>query len=590
MNLLENGFGALTYDRWLMFDFFLVVLGVVTNWIMPPITGDLQEDDGGGKNPLMVLRMVRLCRLARMVRLLHTFKGLWTLVQGFMSSLGTMCYTTLILFLVIYGFACLGIELIRNHEAVGKNKEFTEIVDLYFCNLPRIVLTLLQFVAMDSVASIYTPLVIEDGILMFYFFGVILTVAIVLMNIVTAVIVNTAFEAKEVDKEAKKAYDAQIRKSIAQELESMFASFDEDGGNVITQAELEAAPEEAQDLLCELADADTVKEVFDEIDLDGNGELTAEEFVEGVLKIQSSEAPRELRHTEKNFARLFDILTKIEKHLVDQSEKLQSDLDTRLIRMEEKFDKSIKTMISAQGGQKGEEVKVKEEKMTRFEQPPPVDTAKYSGKIPPPYVYSDKMPPPYASHLINSLADICSCADKLRASLIFAPQEPDMETTQVIAEAPQSAAAGVMPNKEGSSRAVIGAASSNLASEVAATSLQSPVAVRAKAASSNLTSEVVVSSLQAPVPVRAQPPDSLDQFAESEPLSSESITVHGRKPAKRKLKVKKRDPNQSGVTTALPDAQPEQLGFPRLGSLNGGLTDSGFLETVASNSPRDDRE
>merc|ERR1711988_449536 len=102
-----------------------------------------------------------------------------------------MGYTTSMLFLVIYAFSCLGLELIRNHAAVGNNEDFTRIVDLHFCNIPRIMLTLMQFVAMDSVAAIYTPLIIEDGLLTIYFFAVILTVAIVLMNIVTAVIVNT---------------------------------------------------------------------------------------------------------------------------------------------------------------------------------------------------------------------------------------------------------------------------------------------------------------------------------------------------------------------------------------------------------------
>merc|ERR1719478_1661643 len=107
--------------------------------------------------------MVRLLRLARMVRLLHTFKSLLTLVQGFTSSLGTMCYTSSILLLVIYGFACFGMEVIYNHSAVGVNPEFTEIANQYFCNIPRIMLTLVQFLDMDSVAMIYTPLCVEDG-------------------------------------------------------------------------------------------------------------------------------------------------------------------------------------------------------------------------------------------------------------------------------------------------------------------------------------------------------------------------------------------------------------------------------------------
>jgi len=52
-------------DNWVKFDAFLVVCGVLTNWIIEPIAGSIE-----GMGLLLVLRLARLLRLARAVRLL----------------------------------------------------------------------------------------------------------------------------------------------------------------------------------------------------------------------------------------------------------------------------------------------------------------------------------------------------------------------------------------------------------------------------------------------------------------------------------------------------------------------------------------
>jgi len=355
MNILEGGFRPLLSDGWLQLDAFLVVLGLFTTWIMGPLLGGME-----GANPLMALRMIRLLRLARMVRLLHTFKGLWTLVQGFISSLGTMCYTTLLLVLVLYAYACLGMELIRNHDAYGVDEKFTAIVDEYFTNLPRIMLTLLQFVAMDSVSTFYVPLCVYDGWLVFYFFSIILTVAMVFMNIVTALIVNTAFEAEKVDKEMKKTYESSIKRGVTESLGQMFTLLDDDCTGTISLDEVKNSPPEAQELLCELAEVETVEDVFNEIDLDFSGEISLEEFCDGILDIVNSDCPKEIRHVEKHFARLFALLTRIELKVDEKfgaGQPLQSKVETRLENIDLKLDRIIGCPRN------GEDVDGKEEKM-----------------------------------------------------------------------------------------------------------------------------------------------------------------------------------------------------------------------------------
>jgi len=83
--------------------------------------------------------------------------------------------------------------------------EYRVDVEKYFPSLPLTMLTLLQFVCMDSIGSIYRPLIQENPSLAVYFVAIILIVAVVFMNIVTAVLVNGALEQAAEDKEMQRS-------------------------------------------------------------------------------------------------------------------------------------------------------------------------------------------------------------------------------------------------------------------------------------------------------------------------------------------------------------------------------------------------
>merc|ERR1719422_2371611 len=98
-------------------------------------------------------------------------------------------------------------------------------------------LTLFQFVCLDSVGAIYRPLVLKQSHLVFYFVGIIMVVPIVLMNLVTAVIVNGAIEQAGQDKEARAVHQEQ--KQMIRELARIFVSLDEDDSGKVSLAEIQ---------------------------------------------------------------------------------------------------------------------------------------------------------------------------------------------------------------------------------------------------------------------------------------------------------------------------------------------------------------
>ena len=164
----------------------------------------------------MLLITVKYCYLlVRTVRLFAQFKVLWMLVRGLLGSINTICFTFIILFLLVYVFACVAIELITKAPLRGNDSEFDMLVDLYFKDMWTSMMTLTQFVNLDSIGGIYRAIIPYNlFVYTFLFSGFILIVSVALMNLVTAVIVEGALEQAISDKEAAKAYSASARPKL----------------------------------------------------------------------------------------------------------------------------------------------------------------------------------------------------------------------------------------------------------------------------------------------------------------------------------------------------------------------------------------
>jgi hypothetical protein len=183
-------------DNWVKFDFFLIVVGVMNTWIVEPLV----EDSPDALGLLMVLRVLRLLRLAKSARLLKQAAEFWRLIRGFLNSATITLYTLLIVFVALYVFSSLALELITKHSLnIGSTPDqaFQQHVDLYFSSLPQTLWTLVRFVTLDDINIIYRPLVEKDPWLALYFLLLMLVVGIVLMNLVTAVIFSSTLEMEQ---------------------------------------------------------------------------------------------------------------------------------------------------------------------------------------------------------------------------------------------------------------------------------------------------------------------------------------------------------------------------------------------------------
>jgi len=276
-------------DPWIILDMLLVIVGVASLVVTNGMGLELPELES-----LMVVRSLRLLRLIRALRLLKQFRTVWRLVSGLLTSANAMLSTLVLVLLTLYIAACLGIEVITKDETLSQGEATSEIVSSHFGSLYSTLLTLSAFVTLDSIASIYSPLITQKPSLGFYFFFIILFVSVALMNLVTAVLVEGALANASADKELEKIDLRERLKSQMPRLVEIFSEIDKDGSGTLTMEEMSLVPVDIipEELLAK-SNVGSMHDVFDVLDVDGGGELTREEFVDGLLNMFLHEVPFE---------------------------------------------------------------------------------------------------------------------------------------------------------------------------------------------------------------------------------------------------------------------------------------------------------
>jgi Ca2+-binding EF-hand superfamily protein len=282
--------------------------------------------------------------------LLAKFKVLWMLVRGLLSSAGTMTYVFILFALILYVFACMGVEIItKPHLELSaaeraENPEYDSLVTNHWGSIELSMLTLMMFATVDSVGGIYTPMVKHRPPLIVYFVSFMLLVSICLMNLVTAVIVESSFDQSAQDKEVEKLHKAKIVERMMPHLKDMFNRLDIVGDGELTLKEFGACDDKTREELCDLFNTDDLVELFEVLDVDGGGSVSIDEFCEEMTKLATTNLPLEQIRMLKQ---MFIIRTNVVESQGCMSEIMQmvmslveakTQQDARIDRVERKID------------------------------------------------------------------------------------------------------------------------------------------------------------------------------------------------------------------------------------------------------------
>lgn len=307
MRFVSGGIGQLK-DPWLLFDLVLVVAGVATSWVMEPFFSS-------SLGPMMVLRTCRLARLGKTLRVLASYPQLWMFLRGLLNSAGTMVYTLLVLAVILYVYACMGMEIISQHRLADVPEDeggFKDHVETHFASLPLTMLSLIQFVTLDDMVWVYWPLVTKDVLLAVYFMALMLTVSIVIMNLITAVIMNSVIDQHHEDKEKASREELRARKEFVEVLrERLREDVDEETGMLCRKNFLKLDSASKRMLLEYMRPTMLINQAvdfFDAVDVEGCGILEPDVLCDTLWQALVSKAPLEVKTVERQVARMFERL------------------------------------------------------------------------------------------------------------------------------------------------------------------------------------------------------------------------------------------------------------------------------------------
>jgi len=274
-----------------MFDGFIVF--VMTLEICLKLIPDL--DGGGAMKSFSVIRLLRIARLARVVRLLGQFKTLWLLVQGLLASGRTLLWTVIVIGVVVYIFSILGMELIAVDPdldlSMPKNANYNDFVGNNFDGLWETMLTIfLLGVTMDNIGQTWKSLILVKPWLFGYFLLLFLVVSLALLNLVMALMVETAMAQAADDLENQKQLEIDRKKEKLTALVTLFRELDVDGSGNVDKDEIMGGSPEVLEKMGELIgqdDPDEIVRIFEMLDYDNSGELTITEFCSGLMQLIS---------------------------------------------------------------------------------------------------------------------------------------------------------------------------------------------------------------------------------------------------------------------------------------------------------------
>jgi voltage-gated sodium channel len=275
-------------NAWVKFDMILVIF----SWAELIAEGikrlDPNSEEALVEGGLGMFRLFRLGKLVRPLRLIGQFRSVWLLVRGMFRSFFHVLTTFILIALFLFIFGCLILELIAKDPLRDTDLSYDSLIEFYFPDLYTTLISLSQFVILDNVYEIYREIVLKNPTWTIIFSALVITIPVSLLTLVTAIILEEALEQTATEK----ALDKQLRQHEVRAqlpgIKAMFRDLDASGDGFFTRTEFDEVPHEMKEellLMTELTDYD---EIFDFLDGDDDGQISIDEFVQGLQYIISS--------------------------------------------------------------------------------------------------------------------------------------------------------------------------------------------------------------------------------------------------------------------------------------------------------------
>lgn len=325
---------------------FLMDLGVVTCGYVE-VTLDLARASNDGIHLLGAIRLLRLWRVSRLLRIFGKQRSLLELQK--LVLMASTCFKTLVwsfvfCFVVMTIWAMLLVEIVNPliQELLEKDPGiFNECEHCTRATSSVMKANLLLFktvIAGDSWGRIAVPVIEAYPATAIIFVGSQLTLVFGVLNLIVAVVVDTFADSRDRDILNLAEEMEQDRESDKQYLERIFNRIDLDGCGQLSLEQLVEGARKDQEFqsrlrVMDIDEADLVQ-LFDMIDTDGSGFIEPNEFIKPLSRWvhDSKTAPRFIKY---NMMRLMNeqheiregqasLRKSMEKHFAEMARRLGS--------------------------------------------------------------------------------------------------------------------------------------------------------------------------------------------------------------------------------------------------------------------------
>jgi len=303
---------------WNLLDVVVVLFGTLDSFMeaVLPEAGSTM----GNITILRVLRVVRIVRIAKVIRVMPFFRELRMMVFSILGSLKSLLWVLLVLIILFYifGIAFTAGALAHMDESEKWAEDGTAPLRLFFGTLDRSMISLFQAMAGGNDWGVFydalAPLSMQYRtiFLLFISFAVFAVV-----NIVTGVFVESAMQAHHLDREVIVHEELEAKKQYTDALSQVFAEMDIDGSGCLSLDEFERRLDDERViayfnyLKLDISDARTV---FRLLDFDHSEEVSITEFVSGCYNLQGESRALDMKIMQcevKYLTESFETLHKI---------------------------------------------------------------------------------------------------------------------------------------------------------------------------------------------------------------------------------------------------------------------------------------
>ncbi|CAK0807146.1 unnamed protein product, partial [Prorocentrum cordatum] len=280
---------------WNFFDLVILVLAIIEVALELSVLAFSGHRAGFFENggTAKLLRLFRLTRLLRLVRTFRQLKPLRMLVHSIACAGKSVFWALMLLFMIVYSFAIVLTQAVTEHTAGGEQIEDEDLVS-YFGDLFRSMLSLWMAVSGGiSWNELTAPLERTDNPMwMILFLLYVVFVYFFILNVVTGVFVQNAFEGAQQDLDL--TIEAQLRDKhmYADRLKLLFREMHRDPEAIstgLTAAELQnqlIKPKVQSWFKALDIDAKQTWKLFKILDADRTGRVSLEDFVHGCLQLR----------------------------------------------------------------------------------------------------------------------------------------------------------------------------------------------------------------------------------------------------------------------------------------------------------------